>query len=104
MLIKANEVIQTKTTSIKAGSKKIIESQSVLHQQNISLSISEDTMNSYMSGDIKAVYKDVEEYVQDKMELLEQVILGIAKNNASYASRAESIDTEAGNTISGGIR
>lgn len=99
MLIKANELVQAKIDRIKAESEKTKESQEALRMQNANLRNSENIMISYLRGDIKTVYKDIEDYVQDKMKLLCDIIEEVADNNISYATKAEKIDTKAGNKI-----
>lgn len=103
MLINANEFIHVNASSIKKESGRIIESQYALRTQNASLLSCEDSLISYLSGDVKTVYEEFEMYARAKMELLCDVIEGLADNNISYAIDAEQIDTEAENqAINGG--
>lgn len=96
MIINANELIQTKTETIKVESKKMVLSQNELRKQNTILLNSHDAMLSYLRGSITTAYQEIGEYVLSKTELLCGVIEGTANNSTSFATEAEVIDHTAG--------
>ncbi len=102
MIINANSLVQIQTETVKAESDNLIVSQVGLRTYNSRLIATHDGMVTYLRDEIASAYQEIGEYVQAKMELLCGVVEGTANNSASFAKKAEEVDTTAAEKVQNG--